>query len=115
MVVRWIPVHVLFLALPFWAGLSATGAFRALYNFLLPVNHLGFAFAAVLVPAFVRARDEPRFKTRVRILTGVFLLGGIGYWLRRPLIWDPEREQFADDAEANRLLHREPRKPWTYG
>lgn len=39
-------------------------------------------------------------------------LGNIGYWLRRPLRWDPSREEFVDDAEANRLLFREPRAPW---
>ncbi len=39
-------------------------------------------------------------------------LGNIGYWLRRELKWDPVREQFVDDAEANKLLVREPRAPW---
>jgi predicted dehydrogenase len=39
-------------------------------------------------------------------------LGNIGYWLRRPLRWDPSREEFVDDAEANKLLLREPRAPW---
>ncbi len=38
-------------------------------------------------------------------------LGNIGYWLRRPLKWDPEKETF-DDPEANALRHREPRAPW---
>jgi len=39
-------------------------------------------------------------------------LGNIGYWLRRELKWDPMREQFIDDAEANKLLVREAREPW---
>jgi predicted dehydrogenase len=39
-------------------------------------------------------------------------LGNIGYWLRRTLRWDPAREQFVDDAEANRWVDRAPRAPW---
>ncbi len=39
-------------------------------------------------------------------------LGAIGYELRRPLQWDPEREQFLNDAEANKLLDCERRPPW---
>jgi predicted dehydrogenase len=39
-------------------------------------------------------------------------LANIGYKLRRSLKFDPVAEQFADDAEANALLSREPRAPW---
>ncbi|HXG08342.1 MAG TPA: Gfo/Idh/MocA family oxidoreductase [Gemmataceae bacterium] len=39
-------------------------------------------------------------------------LGNIGYWLRRPLRWDPAQERFTNDEEANRLLSREMRPPW---
>jgi predicted dehydrogenase len=39
-------------------------------------------------------------------------LGNIGYRLRRPLKWDPEKEQFAGDEEANGLTHRAPRAGW---
>jgi predicted dehydrogenase len=39
-------------------------------------------------------------------------LANIGYKLRRSLKWDPAAEQFADDAEANALLTREPRGAW---
>jgi predicted dehydrogenase len=42
-------------------------------------------------------------------------LGNIGYWLRRPLKWDPVREQFVGDDEANKLVSREPRAPWKLG
>ena len=40
-------------------------------------------------------------------------LGGIGGGLGKTLNWDPGREQ-SDDAEANKWLAREQRKPWTY-
>lgn len=40
------------------------------------------------------------------------LLSGIVRVLRRPLKWDPERECFPDDEEANRLLSIAQRPPW---
>ncbi len=39
-------------------------------------------------------------------------LGNIAYWLNRPLKWDPAREVFVGDDEANRLLSRPMRSPW---
>jgi len=39
-------------------------------------------------------------------------LANIGYQLRRPLTWDPARERFESDEEANDLIHRTPRAPW---
>jgi predicted dehydrogenase len=38
-------------------------------------------------------------------------LVNIGYRLRKPLHWDPVKEKF-DDAEANKLVSREPRAKW---
>jgi hypothetical protein len=37
-------------------------------------------------------------------------LGNISMRLGRPLSWDPRHEQFVGDEEADRWLHREPRK-----
>jgi predicted dehydrogenase len=39
-------------------------------------------------------------------------LGNIAYRLERPLKWDPKREVFLGDDEANRLLSRPYRSPW---
>jgi len=39
-------------------------------------------------------------------------LGNIAYRLQRPLKWDPKREVFVGDDEANRLLSRTMRSPW---
>jgi predicted dehydrogenase len=41
-------------------------------------------------------------------------LGGIAIRLGRKLTWDPEKERFVDDKEADGFLAREMRKPWTY-
>ncbi len=39
-------------------------------------------------------------------------LGNIAYWLKRSLKWDPVKEEFVGDDEANRLLQRPMRSPW---
>ena len=44
--------------------------------------------------------------------TTAALLGGIAVQLRRKLRWDPGRERFIDDDEANRLLGYSMRPPW---
>jgi predicted dehydrogenase len=41
-------------------------------------------------------------------------LGVIAMRLGRELKWDPAKEHFVDDKEADTWLAREPRKPWTY-
>jgi predicted dehydrogenase len=41
-------------------------------------------------------------------------LANIGYKLRRNLTWDPKKEQFTGDEEANRLRSRIPRAGWEY-
>jgi hypothetical protein len=40
------------------------------------------------------------------------LLGGIVKQLRRPLKWDPQLQEFPDDAEANRMRSIAQRPPW---
>lgn len=42
-------------------------------------------------------------------------LGNIAYALQRPLKWDPVRETFPDDVQANRFLDRARREPWALG
>jgi predicted dehydrogenase len=39
-------------------------------------------------------------------------LANIGYALRRPLKWDPAKEEFPTDSEANKLLDYAMREPW---
>ena len=39
-------------------------------------------------------------------------LGNIAYYLNRPLKWDPVKEEFPGDAQANRFLDRAKREPW---
>jgi len=44
--------------------------------------------------------------------SSVCCLANIAYWLRRPLDWDPQKEQFKHDAEANLLVKANIRGPW---
>jgi hypothetical protein len=39
-------------------------------------------------------------------------LGNIAYWLKRPLKWDPAKEDIVGDPEAARWLDRPKREPW---
>lgn len=72
-------------------------------------NHMGNFFDCV------RSRKpaicEPEIGHRS---VSVCHLGVLAMRLGRPLRWDPTRETFADDAEANSYIHREMRKPWSF-
>ena len=41
-------------------------------------------------------------------------LGNIALRLGRKLNWDPQKEQFVNDDEAQKMVSREMRKPWSY-
>jgi hypothetical protein len=64
--------------------------------------------------ACLRTRQNPAAPAEVgcRSVT-VCHLGNLAYWLGRPLQWDPGRERFIGDDEANRWLDRPKRAPWT--
>ena len=61
----------------------------------------------------IRKRSKPicDIETGCRSVT-VCHLGNIAYKLGRPLKWDPKREVFVGDEDANRLLSRPMRAPW---
>lgn len=61
----------------------------------------------------VKSRQDPVAPVEIghRSAT-VCHLGNIAMRLKRKLRWDPAREQFPDDAEANRVLTRPMRSPW---
>jgi predicted dehydrogenase len=61
----------------------------------------------------IRTRNRPVADVEIGARSAqICQLGNIGYQLRRRLTWDPVREEFRDDAEANRLRSRENRAPW---
>ncbi len=61
----------------------------------------------------IRSRKKPICDVEIghRSAT-VCELGQIGYDLRRPLNWDPVKELFVGDDDANKLLSRPMRDPW---
>lgn len=63
----------------------------------------------------IKTREEPicSAETGHRTAT-VCHLANIGYKLRRKLTWDPAKEEFPGDAEANALTTRKPRAGWEY-
>jgi len=61
----------------------------------------------------VRTREKPFRDIEIAHRTATHChLGNIAYRLRRPLKWDPVKEEIIGDAEANRWLDREARQPW---
>ena len=62
----------------------------------------------------IKTRREPYFPAEVgHRCSSVLHLGNICMELRRKLRWDPDAETFPDDPQANRLLFRPMRAPWT--
>jgi len=61
----------------------------------------------------VKTREKPfRDIEWAHRTVSVCHLGNICYELKRPLKWDPVKEVFPNDAEANRMLDRAKREPW---
>jgi predicted dehydrogenase len=61
----------------------------------------------------IRSGDRPVADVEIGARTAqVCQLANIGYRLRRSLKWDPAKEEFPGDAEANALRSRENRSPW---
>ncbi|MEO8961403.1 MAG: Gfo/Idh/MocA family oxidoreductase [Ginsengibacter sp.] len=62
----------------------------------------------------IRKRTQPICDVETGHRSGsVCSLGNIAYELKRPLEWDPIKEKFINDIEADKLIGREMRKPWT--
>lgn len=61
----------------------------------------------------IRTRKPPicDVETGHRTAT-VCTIGNIAYQLQRPLSWNPEKERFKNDREANKLLKRKMNKEW---
>ena len=72
-------------------------------------NHMGNFFDSI------RSRKKPICDAEIgHRSVSVCHLGVISIRLARKLNWDPDKEQFVNDKEADKWLAREQRKPWTY-
>ncbi len=62
----------------------------------------------------IRSRRRPRADVEIGACSTILAhLGCIAYWTGRTLNWDPLREEFIDDHEANSLRSRASREPWS--
>jgi hypothetical protein len=62
----------------------------------------------------VKTREKPFRDIELATHTiAVAHLGIIAYQLKRSLKWDSVKHEFPGDAEANRLVDRARREPWT--
>ncbi len=62
----------------------------------------------------IKTRKQPICTAEIGHRTAtVCFLANIGYELKRPLNWNPAKEEFVNDAEANKLRSGYLRKPWT--
>ena len=72
-------------------------------------NHMGDFFDCI------HTRKQPICDVEIgHRSVSVCHLGVIAIRLGRKLRWDPDKEQFVNDKEADLWLAREQRKPWTY-
>jgi hypothetical protein len=61
----------------------------------------------------VKSRGRPIADAEVGHRTNsIGLLGVIAVKTGKPLTWDPQKERFSGNDEANKLLVRPMRKPW---
>jgi len=61
----------------------------------------------------VRSRQRPAADVAIGASSvTVCHVGNIAFWLDRRLKWDPEKQEFPGDDEANRLRSRPMRQPW---
>lgn len=77
------------------------------YKFHVSDNHYQDFFDSI------KSRKPPICDVEVGHRTAtVCTIGNIGYALQRPLEWDPEKERFKKDGEANKMLKRKMKKDW---
>ncbi|NUQ65996.1 MAG: hypothetical protein HUU20_26340 [Pirellulales bacterium] len=62
----------------------------------------------------IRSRRRPRADVEIGACSTILShLGCIALWTGRSLKWDPVKEEFQDDREANSLRSRAAREPWS--
>lgn len=80
---RWVPLNINYLLLPIWFGLESSASFRAIMNFVMPLQQSYTAISMLLVPLYVRAlqtQDRQELARSVRFMLILFGIGSGLYW-----------------------------------
>ena len=85
----WVPHNIFYLLLPVWGGLEASASFKALMNLLMPMLQANSALSVLLLPTLVRARDNAKFGSSVRMVLVPFVLAPVLYWILLGLFHSP--------------------------
>ncbi len=82
--ITWISSSIYIVILPFFIGMEGTGAFRALLNFSLPVQHLVGALNLLFLPKSSKLYAEKQ-ATRLDVVVSLYTIFVLGltltYWL----------------------------------
>ncbi|MDB5296887.1 MAG: Membrane protein involved in the export of O-antigen and teichoic acid-like protein [Phycisphaerales bacterium] len=102
-----------FLAAPWFVGVEAGGALRALTNLFQPVMQAIVAFTAVLVPALARAAGTPRYGQLLRRAAALTTVGPAAAWLAGglaagPLVGLVYHGRYAEQASLLWLIGLQP-------
>jgi predicted dehydrogenase len=63
----------------------------------------------------IKSRNKPICDVEIGHRTATMCnIGNIAYELKRPLKWNPKKEKFKKDKEANSMLARKMREPYSY-
>jgi O-antigen/teichoic acid export membrane protein len=77
----WFPNNGYYLLLPIWGGLEVGGSFKALMNLVTPMQQTITSLTVLLLPFLVRAREQSRFGSSVRLSLIPLVLASALYWL----------------------------------
>ncbi|MEM6334914.1 MAG: hypothetical protein AAF752_00005, partial [Bacteroidota bacterium] len=78
---EWVPGYLSFLILPVAATIAASGALKALQNFIMPVVQVYAALSVLLIPVLVRARRNDTFWQTTFGMLGLMSAGTFVYWM----------------------------------
>jgi O-antigen/teichoic acid export membrane protein len=105
--ISWASYNLYFFLLPAFVGLSATGAFKALLNLVMPATHAIAALSLLLLPMLSREDDREAFRRHMGRALGVFLAGCVSYGLIAGIFWKPLLRMLYGDGYLSYIRYLE--------
>jgi O-antigen/teichoic acid export membrane protein len=87
--ISWVTGNIYFFILPFFGGLAATAALRALANLVVPMLQAIAALSTLLLPLLVRSRGTTQFRSILLIALLGFVGAAAFYWVLLGAFADP--------------------------